>query len=63
MEPNLDREDYRLRLLIEQLQHQGRSEHEIERAVREASGRVRRERPQPARRKGRSRLLGRLLPL
>jgi hypothetical protein len=36
MNTSVDREEYRLRVLIEQLQHEGRSEHEIERAVREA---------------------------
>lgn len=62
MELELERDDYRLRLLIEQLQHEGRNEHEIERAVREASGRMRRERPQPAR-ESRFGLISRLLPL
>jgi hypothetical protein len=62
MESQVDRDDYRLRVLIEQLQQAGRTEHEIERAVREASGRIGREH-RPARRSGRSRLLDRLLPV
>ena len=39
----LDREDNHLRVLIETLQREGRSEHEIETAVLEASGRAKRD--------------------
>ena len=42
----LDREDNHLRVLIETLQREGRSEHEIETAVLQASGRARRD-PNP----------------
>ncbi len=62
MNSDVDREDYRLRVLIEQLQHAGRSEDEIERAVREASGRMVRERRRESRGTRRS-LIDRLLPL
>lgn len=61
MDSQVDRDDYRLRVLIEQLQQAGRTEHEIERAVREASGRIGRE--QRRSRSGRARLLDRLLPV
>ena len=39
----LDREDDRLRVLIETLQREGRSEHQIETAVLQASGRTKRD--------------------
>ena len=39
----LDRDDNHLRVLIETLQREGRSEHEIETAVLEASGRAKRD--------------------
>jgi len=61
MEPDLDREDYRLRVLIEQMQHEGRSEHEIERAICEASSRSRREQQRESRSGGRFGLFARLL--
>jgi transcriptional/translational regulatory protein YebC/TACO1 len=63
MNTSIDREEYRLRVLIEQLQHEGRSEHEIERAVREASGRMQRERRHASRGNSRLGVFARLLPL
>jgi transcriptional/translational regulatory protein YebC/TACO1 len=63
MDTRKDREEYRLRLLIEHLQHEGRSEHEIERAVREASGGLQRERRQAGRAQSRLGVFARLLPL
>ena len=63
MDTQLDREEYRLRVLIEQLQHEGRSEHEIERAVREASGNLERERRRAGRDSSRLGVFARLLPL
>ena len=42
----MNREDDHLRVLIETLQREGRSEHEIETAVLQASGRARRD-PNP----------------
>jgi hypothetical protein len=63
MDTQLDREEYRLRVLIEQLQQEGRSEHEIERAVRDASGRLQRERRRGERGQSRLGVFSRLLPL
>jgi hypothetical protein len=60
METTVDRDDYVLRLLIESMQQQGRSEREIEAAVRSASRRFERRRREPVRRPA-LRLLGRRL--
>jgi hypothetical protein len=58
MEHELDRDDYRLRVLIERMQQEGRTEAHIVAAVRAAS---RRESTRPSRRPGRLGLLGRRL--
>ena len=63
MDSSLDREEYRLRVLLEQLQHEGRSEDEVERAVRQASGRMQRERRRSGRDNSRLGVFSRLLPL
>jgi hypothetical protein len=63
MDTQLDREEYRLLVLIEQLQQEGRSAREIERAVRDASGRLQREHRRSGRDNGRLGLLSRLLLL
>ena len=55
-----DRDDYRLRVLIERMQREGRSERDIEAAVRAATVRIERER-RPSRRPNGLRLLGRRL--
>ena len=59
MEHELDREDYRLRVLIERMQQEGRGEREIVAAVRAASRRSERDSRGPSRRPGRLGLLGR----
>ena len=56
-----DRDDYRLRVLIERMQREGRSEGDIEAAVRAASVRIDREQRRPSGRPNRLRLLGRRL--
>ena len=61
MEHELDRDDYRLRVLIERMQREGRSERDIEAAVRAATGRIERDRRRPSRRPNRFGLLGRRL--
>jgi hypothetical protein len=61
MRETIDRDDYTLRLLIESMQQQGKSEREIETAVRAASRRLERQRRAPHRRANRLRLLGRRL--
>ena len=50
MERELDRDDYTLRVLIETMQREGRSERAIETAVREASGQMQRAASRPSRR-------------
>ena len=49
MDRELDRDDNHLRVLIETLQREGRTEHEIEAAVLEASDRVTRAANRPSR--------------
>lgn len=61
MEHELDREDYRLRVLIERMQREGRPERDIEAAVRSATARIERGSRRPSRRPSRLRLLGRRL--
>lgn len=61
MDYELDRDDYRLRVLIERMQREGRSERDIEAAVRAASVRIERERRHPSRRPNRLGLFGRRL--
>ena len=61
MEHELDRDDYRLRVLIERMQQEGSTEREIVAAVRAASRRIERESKRPSRRPGRFGLLGRRL--
>jgi transcriptional/translational regulatory protein YebC/TACO1 len=58
-----EREDYRLRVLIERLQQSGHSERDIERAVREASGDMARESGRHERSGSRGGLLAWLLPI
>lgn len=60
MEHELDRDDYHLRVLIEQMQQEGSQEQEIVAAVRAASARIDRSR-KPVRRYGRLGLIGRRL--
>ena len=50
VEPELDRDSDRLRLLIETMQRGGRPEREIETLIREASGRMHRDTSRPSRR-------------
>jgi hypothetical protein len=57
-----ERDDYGLRVLIEQMQQQGSPEREIVAAVRSASRRIERQRTQPAPRPKRLGRLGRLIP-
>ncbi len=58
MRTNVDREEYGLLVLIEQMQREGRSEDEIEAAVRDAAdGRPRHIRRLPARRPSRFELM------
>ena len=61
MEHELDRDDYRLRVLIERMQREGRSERDIEAAVRVAANRINREHRRPSRHPRRFGLLGRRL--
>ena len=61
MEYEQDRDDYRLRVLIERMQREGRSERDIEAAVRAATVRTEREHQRPSRRPNRLGLLGRRL--
>ena len=59
MDREFERDDYALRLLIEDLQRQGRSEKDIEAAVRAASRRLGYPTSRPARRARRLNLLRR----
>jgi len=59
MDREFERDDYTLRLLIEDMQRQGRSERDIEAAVRAASRRLGYHGSQPARRPRRLGLLQR----
>ena len=61
MDHELDRDDYRLRVLIERMQREGRPERDIEAAVRAATTRIERGRRRPSRRPSRLGLLGRRL--
>lgn len=45
----LDRDDNHLRVLIETMQREGRTEHEIETAVIQADGRTKRDASRPSR--------------
>lgn len=54
-----NREHDHLRVLIEQMQRDGKPEHAIHDAVREASGRTQPKQDRPARRPGRFGLFGR----
>jgi hypothetical protein len=56
-----ERDDYGLRVLIEQMQQQGSPEREIEAAVRSASRRLERQSRQPSQRPKRLGRLGRRL--
>jgi hypothetical protein len=60
MERENERDDYQLRVLIEEMQQAGNSEREIEAAVRAASRRIGGEQ-QPSRRPRRLGLIGRRL--
>lgn len=59
MSTEFDRDDYSLRVMIEDMQQKGNSEREIEAAVRDASRRLERKTRPASRRPGiRQRLLG-----
>jgi len=61
MDHELDLDDYRLRVLIERMQREGRPERDIEAAVRAATARIERTNRRPSRRPNRLGLLGRRL--
>jgi hypothetical protein len=50
MDRQLERDNNRLRVLIETMQRDGRPERDIEKAIRKASGRLQRDTGRPARR-------------
>ena len=50
MDQQLERDNNRLRVLIETMQRDGRPERDIEKAIRKASGRLHRDTSRPSRR-------------
>jgi IS30 family transposase len=61
MDDNFDRDDHRLRVLIERMQQEGHSERDIAAAVRTAARRIEREERRPDNRPNRLSVFGRRL--